>query len=213
MLVAQAECLDARVIARMQLAISHEAKAEARTECITEQSLITLCATQLLQLLVNLGQSTRQRLAVSVEVGVVVDIYGDTKLLLKEWAQRHTIAERWEVRQVESAHDAVSVVGRTRESEADSNGLMVKFRHNLLKTINQCGHTFIQIVGIRWQGDRIYNKLIGSDSSEYKICSASVERDDCSLIVSVHCNAVFVEYLSKIVILCEFSSQNTYICS
>ena len=93
MLVAQAECLDARVIARMQLTISHKAEAETRTECVAEQSLITLCATQLLQLLVNLWQSTCQRLTIGVEVGVVVDIYGDTKLLLKEWAQRHTIAE------------------------------------------------------------------------------------------------------------------------
>ena len=145
--MAQAEGLNTRVIARVQLALGHKAKAEARTERIAQKGVVALGAAQSLQTLVDLGKCSRQSLAIGVEVGVVVDIDGDAELLFQEGAEGHSVAERWEVGEVESTDNAIGIIGRTGEGKADCYGLVVELRDDALEALDHSGHTAVQIVG------------------------------------------------------------------
>ena len=126
--------------------------------------MITLGASQLFKAGINLRQRASQSLTVGVEVGVVVDIYGDSEFFFQKGTQRHTIAERWEVGQIETTYDAIGIVGRARECKADGYGLVVELCYDALEAIHHSGHTTIQVVGIGWQSDGIYNEFVGTDA-------------------------------------------------
>ena len=194
MLVAQAEGLDARVVASVELAVCHKAHTETCTEGVAEQGLVTFCTTQRLQFLVHRWQSTRQSLAIGVEVSVVVDIYWNTELLLKEWTESHAVAERWEVRHIEATHDTVGIVCWARECEADSHRLAVEFSNHLIETIHQSLHTEVKILCVCRFCDRVNDEFVGTHCTKNEVCTACIECDDCAVVISIHIKKVLSSY-------------------
>ena len=102
LLVTQAERLDARVVAAVQFAVHHHTHAESRAEGVAQQVLIALRASGFFGPCVHLGQGTAQGLAVGEQVAVVVDEDRNAERHLEERPQRYALAERREVREIDS---------------------------------------------------------------------------------------------------------------
>jgi len=137
-------------------------------------------------LALHLGQGPAEGLAVSEEIAVVVDEDGDAELHFEERPQSHAVAERGEVGEVTS-DDAVGVVGRTGEGEADGHGLLFERGYDLRESVDYGFETEIKIVGIGWQSDCLAYILAAAHGSENKVCATGVEGGYDTVVVTVHC--------------------------
>ena len=104
-----------------------------------------LCGAKFLQTVVDFGEHTAECLAIGEQVTVVVDEYRYAELLLKERAERNTLAERGEVWQV-AADDAVRVVGWAGEREADCHGFLLQLVEYLTETVYHVLQTQVKVV-------------------------------------------------------------------
>ena len=86
LLVGEAERLDAGVVAKVEMAVDDDAYAEAGAEGVADEVSVLLTASGGPQLLVGLGQGAGKRLAVGVQVAVVVDEYRHSEFPGKERA-------------------------------------------------------------------------------------------------------------------------------
>ena len=184
--IAQAVDLNARIIAHVHTIIDRHSESETRTPRETQKVMESLGATCRLQALVHLGQSTRQRLAISKQIGVVVDPHGQTKSLAQVVTQRHTLAQAGECRKEAATDDSARIVCRTGEGKADRHRRLLELRHYTLETLDKGLHTEVEIVGIRRQRNRLSDKLIGTDCAKDEVGSARIERYDCTRIVAIH---------------------------
>ena len=80
--------------------------------------MVTLCASGFFQPFVDLGEGSAESFSVGIKVTVIVDEDRDSEFFLEEGSEGDTVPERREVGK-ETAYDAVGIVSRTREGEAD----------------------------------------------------------------------------------------------
>ena len=196
LLVAQAESLHARVVAPVQPVVHHHADAEARAKRVAQKILVALRTAECLEPGVHFGQCAAQRFAIGEQVAVIVDEHRDAELILQERSQRHTVAERREVGQI-AADDAVGVVGRARESEADGHGLLRQPVDDLAEASHHRREAEVQVVGVRRHGDRFHNEFVGLHGPEHEIRAACIERDDYAVVEFIHFGLVVCWFFSR----------------
>ena len=59
-----------------------------------------------------------------------------------------------------ASDNAVGIIGRAGEGEADGNRLLVEFRDNLFESVDHGGEAEVEIMGIGRKSDRINDKFI-----------------------------------------------------
>ncbi len=185
LLVAQAESLDARIVAAVELPADHHTDTQSRAESVAQQIAVTLGAAGLFEPGVHLGQGPAEGLAVSEEIAVVVDEDGDAELHFEERPQSYAVAERGEIGEVTS-DDAVGVVGRTGEGEADGHGLLVEPGDDFEETPDHGFEALVQIVRLRGVGDGLDDELVGPHGTENEVGASGVEGDDDAVVVGIH---------------------------
>ena len=173
----KAENLNARVIATIESAIHHEAKTEARTKCEAEKVAISFCGTRLLEHTVDAWKCATCSLAISEEVCIVVDKYGDSEVLLEHRAKCYTIAERWEVRQ-EATDNAITIIRWAREGKAYGNRLLAQLCNDSLEALDKGAKTKVEVVSHRWHSYVFGAGLAVLHCVKNEICATSVKRDD-----------------------------------
>ena len=105
-----------RVVADEQLAVAHDAAAEAGAERDAEEVLVALGAAGLFEQAVDVGQKAGDGLAIDEQVAVVVDEGRDAESLLEHRPERHAAAEAGQIAQVADDARRDSRPGRERRS-------------------------------------------------------------------------------------------------
>ena len=183
--------LHAGVVAPVQLAVDDAADAEARAESIADKVVIALGTAHVLQFRIDLRQDAAEGLAEGVQVAVVVDEHGHAELLLEERSEGHAFAEGREVRQV-TADDAVRVVGRAGEREADGDGLFTgEGVHHGLEPDDHRLQAQVQVIGIGRQRDRLAHVLFALHRAEHHVGAAGVQGKDDPGIVGVVSHIIY----------------------
>lgn len=193
LLVFEAEGLDTRVVAAVELIVDHHTDAEARAEGVAHQVFVAFRAAQGFELGVYLGQGAAQCFAIGEQVAVVVDEYRNAEFVFEEGPQRHAFAERGEIGQV-TADDAVGIIGRARECEADGDGFGLQFVDHGLEAFDHRCQAFVEVVRIRRHGDGFDDEFVGLHGSEHEVRTSGIESDDHPVVVSVHGCYLFVGF-------------------
>lgn len=184
-LVFEAEGLHTRVVSHVEFAVADESESESRAEGVSQQVAVAFAAAGLGQTVVYLGQGSREGLAVGIQVGIVIYIYGYSESVVQEGAEGNAVTERGEVGQM-TADDTVGVVGGAREGEAYGYGRAVERGDHAIEPLYHRGQTAVEVCGIRGERYRLDNKPVGAHGAEYEIGASGIERDDGAVIVSVH---------------------------
>ena len=103
----------------------------------------------------------------------------------EERTQRHAFAERREVGQI-TADDAVRIVGRAGECETDGYGFFGQTVDDGLEPFDHRREAFVEVLGMRREGDRLHNEFVGLHGAENEVRAAGVEGDDHPVVMAVH---------------------------
>ena len=199
-LMAQAECLYAGVVAAVQAIVNHHTYSEAGSESVAEKILVYFCASEFSKFGVDFGKHATYGLTVGKEVTVIVQIHGNTEFFLKEGPESHTVAERGKIGEV-SADDSVGIVSRAGESKADCHWLLVEFGYHLFKSFHHGLETKVKVVGVGGHCYRVDNEIVALHCAEHKVCTSRIESDYNSFVKFIHINVRFK--FSFICILCR----------
>ena len=120
-LVLEAEGLDARVVSHVELAVADESESESRAEGVSQQVAVAFAAADLGQTVVYFGQGSRESLAIGIQVGIVIYIYGYSEPVVQEGAEGNAVTEGGEIGQM-AADDAVWIVGGAGKAKLMATG-------------------------------------------------------------------------------------------
>ena len=180
----QPDIAAAAVVAAQEPSVQDDAAAEAGSERDAQEILVALRASGRFQGGVQLRQDAREGLAIGKQVAVVVDEDRKAEDVLQVRPHRHAVLEAREIGQV--ADDAVLVVRRTREGEADGDSRGVQQGLHPVEPFHQHLQAALHIVGDRVHPDRLHDFLAAADGGEHEVRAAGIEGQNSSLIVLVH---------------------------
>ena len=140
------------------------------------ESLVAACC---LQTRIDLRKRSAESLAVSIEVAVIVYIYRNAELVLKERSESYAVAERREIRKI-TADDSVRIIGRSGECEADCHRLLFQFVNHRAEAQDQGLEAQVEVLRIGRKSDRVNDVFASAHCAEHHIGTASVERKDNS---------------------------------
>ena len=174
----------ASVVAGQQLPVDDCAGAESRAERDAQQVPVALRRSARLQQRVDLGQRARDGFAVGEQVAVVVDEYRNAEAPFEVGAQCDSAAKGGEVRQV--ADDAVGIVGRSREGEADGVRARGELPLHGFESFDQRRQHAVEVVRTGGKMHRRDDLAIGRHGREDEVRSAGVEGQNDAWVGFVH---------------------------
>ena len=180
----QPDIAAAAVVPAQEPSVQDDAAAEAGSERDAQEVMVTLRASGRLQGGVQLRQDAREGLAIGEQVAVVVDENRESEDIFQVGAHRDAVLETREVGQV--ADDAVLVVRRPREGEADGDGRGVQQGLHPVEPFHQHLQAALHVVGDRVHPDGLHDFLAAADGGEHEVRAAGVEGQNSSLVVLVH---------------------------
>ena len=175
--IRQAERLHARIVSTVQFPVHHETDTETCTECVADKVMETLVASCLGKPCIDLRKRSAESLAISIEVTIIVYIYRNAELVLKERSESHSVTERREVRKI-ATDNAVRIVSRPRKRETDRHRLLLKLLDYSAEPEHESLQTEVQVLRIGRKIDRINDIFASAHCAEYHIGTAGVERED-----------------------------------
>ena len=155
------------------MAVANDAAAEAGAEGDAEEVPVTFGAAGLLEEVIDIRQEAGNGFAINEEVAVIVDEHRDAESFFEHWPQGHAATEARQVAQV--ADNAVGIVGRPWESEANGGGRFGAGGLEAGESFDDVGQAEVEVVAIGRHRDGLGHRPVAADGREAEVGSPRVE--------------------------------------
>ena len=164
------------IVAQKQFAVAHNAAAETGAERDAEKIVVTLGAAGLFQQGVDVRQEAGDGFAINEQVAVIVEEDRNAELLFQHRTERNAAAESGQISQV--ADDAVGIIRRSWEREADGHGRLGALLFDAREAFDDVGQAAVQVVAVGGQGDCFGHGLMAAHGGKAEVGAAGVEGHD-----------------------------------